>query len=149
MTPAGNDHLVTTFTNDGKSSKPKPGTSADTPPPAGTQAGERMVTTWRDLAECRHHPTSWWFPPKPVTAQSIIETKNAKTICGRCPVDLECIADAAARFEQYGIWGGLVPRRLGALRRAADAGPPAGSDWRIGQPAILTGSSAVAVGTAA
>jgi WhiB family redox-sensing transcriptional regulator len=43
-------------------------------------------------------------------------TAPAKAICGRCPVRAACLAQARARGERDGIWGGVD---LGAEARAA------------------------------
>jgi WhiB family transcriptional regulator, redox-sensing transcriptional regulator len=43
-------------------------------------------------------------------------TAPAKAICGRCPVQAACLAQARARSERYGIWGGVD---LGAEARTA------------------------------
>lgn len=111
--------------------------------------GAQALTTWRDLATCRDHPLGWWFPERPVTAQIIIDTQRAKAICAECPVAIECVADAMVNTEQFGIWGGLVPRRIAALRRAVDAGPMGFDDWRIGAPAIIGERTMITMGTAA
>lgn len=33
---------------------------------------------------------------------------RAKAVCRKCDVQPECLADALARGEQHGVWGGLT-----------------------------------------
>ena len=34
----------------------------------------------------------------------------AKAVCRRCPVQIECLTDALAQGDRFGVWGGLSPR---------------------------------------
>ena len=43
---------------------------------------------------------------------------RAKTVCEACGVRVECLEEAIAHDEQFGIWGGLTERERRALRRA-------------------------------
>jgi WhiB family redox-sensing transcriptional regulator len=42
--------------------------------------------------------------------------RRAKEICSTCQVRLECLE--AGMDEDYGIWGGLSPKRRAKLRKA-------------------------------
>ncbi|MFF5285224.1 WhiB family transcriptional regulator [Streptomyces sp. NPDC013171] len=46
---------------------------------------------------------------------------DARTVCRRCPVRVECLDEALARDEPVGIWGGLNLRERRKLRRQAAA----------------------------
>lgn len=47
--------------------------------------------------------------------------QSAKTICQRCPVVAECMADALDNRTEYGVWGGMTEReRRALLRRRPD-----------------------------
>lgn len=47
--------------------------------------------------------------------------QSAKTICQRCPVVAECLADALDNHTEYGVWGGMTEReRRALLRRRPD-----------------------------
>ena len=47
--------------------------------------------------------------------------QSAKTICQRCPVVAECLADARDNRTEYGVWGGMTEReRRALLRRRPD-----------------------------
>lgn len=44
-------------------------------------------------------------------------TRSAKAICHRCPVERECLAYAVKNREPFGIWGGMSPRQRRVLER--------------------------------
>jgi WhiB family redox-sensing transcriptional regulator len=55
------------------------------------------------------------------------ENSDAKEVCARCPVRVECLEHALTAREQFGIWGGLGERSRRKLRHTgieavADAG---------------------------
>ncbi len=39
-------------------------------------------------------------------SDDIIDIARAKAICGKCPLAAMCLADAQAREEPWGVWGG-------------------------------------------
>jgi hypothetical protein len=67
---------------------------------------------WMAMGACRWHPDVDFFASSP-------NQERAKTICGTCPVEDDCLAYALERYETEGVWGGktpaerreLVPRR--------------------------------------
>jgi WhiB family transcriptional regulator, redox-sensing transcriptional regulator len=63
---------------------------------------------------CQESDAELWF------AQSPADVEFAKTLCGACPVRLECLAGALSRAEPWGVWGGqlLVQGEIVALKRA-------------------------------
>lgn len=94
--------------------------------------------TWTERAACRGHETDLWFsgdrPGKNGLTPRASERARAQEICGSCPVREECLADAVARGERFGVWGGLTPRQrerhAQELRQAGVAVPSS----RAGQP---------------
>jgi WhiB family transcriptional regulator, redox-sensing transcriptional regulator len=71
-----------------------------------------------DTATCTVTDPDLFFPPTyGPTHRSTI--RAAKALCGRCPVQSECLEHALAAPEEYGIWGGTTPweRSLVAARR--------------------------------
>lgn len=95
-----------------------------------------LRTDWMDSASCSGTDPSLWFPE-----QGGDNGKAAKRICGRCPVELDCLEfalsreDGMPRDRRHGVWGGQVPldrwriaRRPGLLavgsRGTHDCGPP-------------------------
>ena len=69
-----------------------------------------MLGQWADRAECRGHPTSWWFPEE--SRKNAAESNIAKAICRSCPVISDCLEYAMQYPTNYmtlqGIWGGLT-----------------------------------------
>lgn len=53
-----------------------------------------------DELPCRSGDPELWF------AESPADVESAKTMCGPCPVRLECLTGALARREPWGVWGG-------------------------------------------
>jgi WhiB family redox-sensing transcriptional regulator len=49
---------------------------------------------------CQESDAELWF------AESPADVEFAKTLCGACPVRIECLAGALNRAEPWGVWGG-------------------------------------------
>lgn len=60
-----------------------------------------MNGDWRDRARCAETDPEAFFPEKGGSSL------DAKKVCFRCEVRAACLADALARGERHGIWGGL------------------------------------------
>lgn len=67
---------------------------------------------WTGDALCAQVATEMFFPEKGGS------TKDAKRICGDCPVREACLEYALENGERFGIWGGLSERERRALIRA-------------------------------
>lgn len=67
---------------------------------------------WRDKAACTPETTNLFF-----ANTGHLDTERAKTICGRCPVNRECLQYAITEDIDHGVWGGLTPHERGLLRR--------------------------------
>jgi len=65
-----------------------------------------------------------FFPEQPGAS-----TAGAKRVCGGCPVQEECLAEALTHDDQFGVWGGTAAReRLVMLgRRKPRQKPPSRS----------------------
>ncbi|MFJ9840990.1 WhiB family transcriptional regulator [Kitasatospora sp. NPDC101155] len=91
--------------------------------PAGTAAGED--SPWHTGAACQRDEVGLFFAPsKEPTAARLSREEQAKQVCARCPVLLECREHALAQPEPYGVWGGLTAaerRVVLARRRRRDA----------------------------
>ncbi|MDH6112597.1 WhiB family redox-sensing transcriptional regulator [Kitasatospora sp. MAP12-15] len=75
---------------------------------------------WHTCAACRRDEAGLFFAPsKEPTAARLAREAQAKQVCARCPVLLECREHALAQPEPYGVWGGLTAaeRRVVLARR--------------------------------
>ena len=61
-------------------------------------------TSWMLEGLCAQVGGDSWFPEKGGS------TQEAKRICMSCPVRIECLEDALARNERFGIAGGKSER---------------------------------------
>jgi WhiB family redox-sensing transcriptional regulator len=71
-----------------------------------------------DSAACRDVDPGV-FDPAPDDRAAI---EDARRICGRCPVRLDCLAVALATSNAGGIWGGLTEAERVAHRRRDSRG---------------------------
>lgn len=82
---------------------------------------------WTRRAACRGHPRPDIFYPPPARAEADIKRSKAeqrrriivaeaKSVCRRCPVRVECLEYADAVGDFNGIWGGLTARERGRKR---------------------------------
>ena len=71
--------------------------------------------TWRQRANCRGLPASWWYSPAPVTPESMTNLRKARRLCLSCEVRAEGLEDGMD--ERYGIWGGLSPKQRIRIKR--------------------------------
>lgn len=70
---------------------------------------------WRRLALCAQVDPELFFPEKGTP------TREARRVCTGCEVRTECLADAMASEQRYGVWGGVPERRRRGMLRAARA----------------------------
>jgi WhiB family redox-sensing transcriptional regulator len=71
---------------------------------------------------CRNFDPDLWF------AESPAELELAKSLCGDCPVRVECLASALARQEPWGVWGGEIFERGAVVPRKRPRGRPRKED---------------------
>ena len=71
-------------------------------------------TRWRSKAACAGWPSTLFFSESEAEAGA---PGQAKAICRQCPVVAECLDDALAGHERYGIWGGLTTKERTRLAR--------------------------------
>ena len=71
---------------------------------------------WVEQARCREIGDRIFFPPddKPVARDFY---KDAKKVCRRCEVRLQCLEYGME--ERYGVWGGTSPVERNVLRETA------------------------------
>jgi WhiB family transcriptional regulator, redox-sensing transcriptional regulator len=71
---------------------------------------------------CRRFDPDLWF------AESPAELELAKSLCGECPVRVECLAGAVERAEPWGVWGGEIFERGAVVPRKRPRGRPRKED---------------------
>ena len=67
----------------------------------------------------------WWQEAACIEAARTVEffpargesSAAAKTVCARCAVRTECLADALDNQIEFGVWGGMTERERRALLR--------------------------------
>lgn len=62
---------------------------------------------WRDRAACRDENPELFFPVSDV-GPGAEQTRRAKAVCARCPVQAECLTNALDRGLPYGVFGGAT-----------------------------------------
>lgn len=75
---------------------------------------------WQELAACADEevdpeiffPVSQWGPS---------DWTAPKSVCGDCPVKLECLEYAVKSHEPYGMWGGATPLQRSAMIKQRDS----------------------------
>jgi WhiB family redox-sensing transcriptional regulator len=71
---------------------------------------------------CRKFDPDLWFSDSPT------ELELAKSLCGDCPLRVECLAGAVERAEPWGVWGGEIFERGAVVPRKRPRGRPRKSD---------------------
>ena len=68
---------------------------------------------WRMKALCAQVGGDIWFPPKGASVTA------ARTICGQCAVQTECLTDALLDGEQQGVRAGMTERERRQMKQTA------------------------------
>jgi WhiB family redox-sensing transcriptional regulator len=76
---------------------------------------------WRYDAACTGEDPELFFPVG-TSADALIQTRQAKAVCDRCPVRDECLAFALNTGQTDGVWGGLSEDERRQLRRRSRKG---------------------------
>ncbi len=71
---------------------------------------------------CRRNDPDLWFSDAPA------ELEIAKSMCGDCPLRLECLSGALERQEPWGVWGGEIFERGAIVPRKRPRGRPRKED---------------------
>jgi WhiB family redox-sensing transcriptional regulator len=71
---------------------------------------------------CRKFDPDLWFSDSPA------ELELAKSLCGDCPLRVECLAGAVERAEPWGVWGGEIFERGAVVPRKRPRGRPRKED---------------------
>jgi WhiB family redox-sensing transcriptional regulator len=71
---------------------------------------------WRTRAACRDQDPELHFPTG-TSGPALLQTIEAKRVCGRCPVTEACLRWALETGQDFGIWGSLTEDERRALKR--------------------------------
>jgi WhiB family transcriptional regulator, redox-sensing transcriptional regulator len=83
---------------------------------------EQGVVSAKSALPCRNFDPDLWFAEAPA------ELELAKSLCGECPVRVECLASALDRQEPWGVWGGEIFERGAVVPRKRPRGRPRKED---------------------
>ncbi|MFJ7947976.1 WhiB family transcriptional regulator [Streptomyces sp. NPDC096354] len=74
------------------------------------------MENWRMQAACRGEDPDLFFPIGS-TGPALVQTEEAKAVCGGCPVRERCLEWAMEHGQDSGVWGGLGEAERRALKR--------------------------------
>jgi WhiB family redox-sensing transcriptional regulator len=72
---------------------------------------------WRFRAACRRSDPELFFPVGN-SGPALVQLADAKSVCRRCPVLIECRTWALESGQNIGVWGGMSAAELRAKRRS-------------------------------
>ncbi|GAA1294836.1 hypothetical protein GCM10009609_75320 [Pseudonocardia aurantiaca] len=72
---------------------------------------------WRFRAACRRSDPELFFPVG-TSVPALVQLADAKSVCRRCPVSVECRTWALETGQDVGVWGGMSAAELRAKRRS-------------------------------
>lgn len=75
-----------------------------------------MDEEWRSRGLCRNKDPELFFPVG-TTGPAEVQIAEAKKVCFRCPVRVECLNYAQIKPEDFGVWGGTTEEERRATRR--------------------------------
>lgn len=67
-----------------------------------TEVLTRADRTSTAMLPCQSDAADLFFSERPADLEA------AKTLCGHCPLQRECLEGALARREPWGVWGGSI-----------------------------------------
>jgi Transcription factor WhiB. len=76
------------------------------------------VSDWRHRAVCREEDPELFFPIGN-TGPALAQIEEAKAVCRRCPVMLECLVWAMQTGQEHGVWGGMSEDERRTTKRRA------------------------------
>ena len=81
----------------------------------------RLSTEWHDDAQCRGDAGRDFYPPfgGERKRDRVAREQRAKAVCASCVVRSQCLEQAIASGERYGVWGGLTFDERVVSRRTA------------------------------
>jgi WhiB family redox-sensing transcriptional regulator len=71
---------------------------------------------WRHFAACLDEDPELFFPVGD-TGPALLQVVEARAVCARCPVRVECLTWALETGQNYGVWGGYTEDERRELKR--------------------------------
>ena len=81
-----------------------------------TGKGSEIVMDWRHRSACLDEDPELFFPIGN-TGPAILQIEEAKLVCRRCDVSVQCLQWALESGQDHGVWGGLSEDERRALKR--------------------------------
>lgn len=78
-----------------------------------------MAADWWHRAACRDEDPELFYPVG-TSGPALLQIAEAKTVCRRCPVSVECLNWALASGQDAGVWGGMSEDERRALKRSTN-----------------------------
>lgn len=76
-----------------------------------------MARDWRHDAACRDEDPELFFPVG-TSGPALLQITEAKLVCQRCPVNVECLGWALNSGQTDGICGGTTPDERRSIKQA-------------------------------
>lgn len=75
--------------------------------------------------ECTEMDPAYWFADEDDEDEKFGKSEQAiaRTVCGRCPIKIQCFQYAIENDIQHGVWGGSVPAQRTAYKNQMARGP--------------------------
>lgn len=73
------------------------------------------MSDWRHAAACRDENPELFFPVG-TAYPALQQAARAKAVCRRCPVRANCLAEALATGQGFGVWGEMSEDERRSLR---------------------------------
>jgi WhiB family redox-sensing transcriptional regulator len=83
-----------------------------------------MSDDWRDQAACRDEDPELFFPVSEL-GPGARQVAEAKAVCGRCPVQAQCLRYALDAKLGHGVFGGTTEQERRQLVRRSQRQPSA------------------------
>jgi WhiB family redox-sensing transcriptional regulator len=87
-----------------------------TPPTGHATSPAAPSDAWMQHGLCRQVDAQIFFP-EGRGGSIVVQTRQAKQVCNRCPVRLLCLDWAVETRQHFGVWGGLSEEERGDLWR--------------------------------
>lgn len=88
---------------------------------ATSHLSTRGIADWRSRSACLDEDPELFFPTGN-TGPALLQIEDAKAVCARCPVHMECLRWAMTIGVSDGVWGGHAADEIRNLKRRRTRG---------------------------